>query len=138
MMRGNKREIITYIIFGILTTAINLIVYVILTKVSGIDYRIATTIAWIVSILFAFITNKIFVFRNVNRGVFLIVRELMLFVAFRVLSFVLDIILLIALIQILQMDDLISKVITNVLVVILNYIASKVYIFKSSKQTKEV
>ncbi|NIK78359.1 putative flippase GtrA [Paenibacillus castaneae] len=137
-MRGNKREIITYIIFGILTTAINLIVYVILTKVSGIDYRIATTIAWIVSILFAFITNKIFVFRNVNRGVFLIVRELMLFVAFRVLSFVLDIILLIALIQILQMDDLISKVITNVLVVILNYIASKVYIFKSSKQTKEV
>ncbi|OAB43034.1 teichoic acid glycosylation protein [Paenibacillus glacialis] len=137
-MRDNKKEVISYIIFGVLTTVINLIVYVILTKASGMDYRIATTIAWIVSIVFAFITNKKFVFGNVNNGFSVMIRELMLFVAFRALSFVLDIIVLVVLIELLQFNDLISKGITNVLVVIFNYVASKMYIFKSSKKIKGV
>ncbi|WP_068532517.1 GtrA family protein [Paenibacillus glacialis] len=138
MIRDNKKEVISYIIFGVLTTVINLIVYVILTKASGMDYRIATTIAWIVSIVFAFITNKKFVFGNVNNGFSVMIRELMLFVAFRALSFVLDIIVLVVLIELLQFNDLISKGITNVLVVIFNYVASKMYIFKSSKKIKGV
>ncbi|WP_175425253.1 GtrA family protein, partial [Paenibacillus nuruki] len=59
---NNKKEIISYLIFGVLTTLINIAVYFLLANVVGMDFKVATSIAWLVSVLFAFFTNKKYVF----------------------------------------------------------------------------
>ncbi|WP_078543715.1 GtrA family protein [Litchfieldia alkalitelluris] len=125
-MYRKHKEVINYLVFGVLTTAINIITYTFLAKGLDIDYKISTTIAWFISVLFAYITNKRYVFGVNSTSV---TKELVSFFGFRWLSYVLDILMMIFLVYVLQADDLVAKLIANVFVVIFNYIASKYYIF---------
>ncbi|WP_045518249.1 GtrA family protein [Neobacillus niacini] len=127
----DKRQIVNYLIFGVLTTFINIVTYGFLTKALHIDYKLATTIAWLVSVLFAFITNKLYVFNSKELTVVLLIKELMSFLFFRLISYGIDIALMILLVEWLEADDLFSKVISNVVVVIINYVASKQIIFNN-------
>ena len=77
-----NREVISYLIFGVLTTLVNWVVYAAMVKVH-IDYRIATAAAWAVSVLFAFIVNKIFVFQSYNLRPAYVMKEITSFVACR-------------------------------------------------------
>jgi putative flippase GtrA len=129
-MLSNQREVISYLIFGVLTTAINIISYVMFTKIFHMDYKVATTLAWILSVLFAFVTNKLFVFRSVSKDNRMFLKELVSFVTFRWLSYLLDIFSMVLLVSVLHLDDLLSKLIANVFVVLFNYFASKYIIFK--------
>jgi putative flippase GtrA len=128
-MKINK-EIVSYLVFGILTTLVNIITYGFLAKIMNMDYKIATTIAWLLSVLFAFITNKLYVFNSKNMDFKSVVKELFSFLIFRLLSYFIDLVIMIVMVEWLKVDDLITKVIANVIVVIINFFASKLFIFK--------
>ncbi|MFL6561524.1 MAG: GtrA family protein [Bacillus sp. (in: firmicutes)] len=124
------KEAFNYILFGGLTTLTNIISYYICVHTFQMDYKVSTTIAWILSVLFAYVTNKLFVFNSKTIGFQAIMKELLMFFFFRILSFFLDLGLMVLLVGALVWNDLIAKILTNVFVVIFNYIASKVFIFK--------
>lgn len=127
------REIILYLVFGVLTTLVNLGVFQAGTFV-GFDYRIANLIAWAAAVLFAFITNKLFVFESKNRDMYLLVKELLAFIACRLLSGAFDMGYMIAVIEYFAMPAMIAKITSNVFVVIMNYIFSKLIIFRQKPE----
>lgn len=124
------KEIINYLIFGVLTTLVNFIVYIILAKALSVDENISNVIAWIVSVAFAYITNKIYVFESKTQGVRAIVKEVFSFVGCRLFSGVVDIVSFGILVTGVKMNDIVAKIVIAILVVILNYIFSKLIIFK--------
>lgn len=124
-----KNDVIRYIFFGVLTTGINIISYAILTSVN-FDYKIATTLAWIISVVFAFITNKLYVFNSKKMRGTIVIKEFFSFTFFRLLSYFLDIFTMIIAIEYLKLDDLYSKIIANIIVIVFNYFASKYFVFK--------
>ncbi|WP_407647492.1 GtrA family protein [Bombilactobacillus apium] len=121
----------SYLIFGGLTTLINLLVfYSFYTWNHWMGYQVATFWAWFLSVIFAYVTNKIFVFDSHQTSQAGVWRELGSFFFFRILSYFLDVIIVTIGIGWLHGNSLIVKLIDNVVVVITNYIFSKVFIFK--------
>jgi len=127
LIKKNK-EIIMYGIFGVLTTLVNIFVYFILVRVFNFHYLISTIISWIISVLFAYFTNKKYVFESKGNNY---LKEIFAFIGFRILSGIIEIVLMYLFVDTLTFDDLISKVITNIVVVLLNYIFSKLFVFKN-------
>ena len=134
----NKKEMFNYLLFGGLTTLVNIVTYYIFTDTLNFDYKLSTTIAWVVSVIFAYITNKIYVFNSKQHNFIQVAKEFFSFIFFRVLSYFIDILSMFLLIEFLLIDDLISKIAANVIVVIFNYFVSKLVIFRSDngKQDK--
>lgn len=122
-------EIIMYLIMGVLTTVVNIGVYYIFSHVFMLEKNISNVIAWVVAVLFAFITNKLFVFKSDKD----IKKEIIEFFKYRLATLVMEVILFYLFINIIKMNDMIAKIILNVLVIILNYIFSKLFIFKKEK-----
>ncbi|MGP0577671.1 GtrA family protein [Paenibacillus peoriae] len=129
------KEFLNYAVFGVLTTVINLIVYALFTKVMSADYKLSITVAWLISIIFAFVTNKLYVFKNNDSRLTLLSKEFFLFLLIRLSSLCLDIILMIVLVQNVRMDDFQAKIIVNFIVIAVNYLASKYIVFM--KKTSE-
>ncbi len=124
-----NKETILYLIFGVLTTIVSLVSYRLCT-ISNIDYRLATIISWCLSVAFAYITNKLFVFESKSFNIDIILKEIIAFVSCRIFSGVCDFAFMIFAVEILKINDFIAKIIANVFVVIMNYVASKLIIFK--------
>ena len=122
-----KKELLAYVIFGVLTTIVNIVVYFLFAKVCGVNYIISNIIAWFLSVLFAYVTNRIWVFESSNTN---ILKEGILFFGGRLFSGILDTGLMILFIDILTMGDMLSKIIVQVIVVIINYVFSKWIVFK--------
>ena len=122
-----KKELILYIVFGVLTTIVNIVVYFFFTKVCGVNYIISNIIAWFLSVLFAYVTNRIWVFESENTN---LIKEAILFFGGRLFSGILDTGLMILFIDILTVGDLISKIVVQIIVVIVNYVFSKWIVFK--------
>ena len=131
------KEIINYLIFGVLTTIVNYVSYIILTKVCNIDYLVSTVIAQVISIIFAYITNKIFVFQSKNLSKKEFFREMFSFFGFRILSLFLDMGFMYLFVDMIHLNDIIMKLVSNVLIVIANYIFSKLFIFRKKEAKKE-
>lgn len=123
-------EKIAYLIFGGFTTVINIVVYWILTAFLGFNYLLASTIAWIVSVVFAFITNKLYVFRSNKNDLKSIIKESMSFLTFRILTLGLDLGTMFLMVQVIKTNDIFAKIVANILVIVVNYFASKLIIFK--------
>ncbi len=127
-------EMVSYIIFGVLTTAVNIVSFGLLRPVIRFnaywDVIVVNTIAWILSVAFAFITNKLFVFKSKSFEKKLFMRELTTFVEARLFSLVVDTLGMYLFINVLYWNDWVSKIIMNVIVVVINYILSKLVIFK--------
>lgn len=122
------KEIINYGIFGVLTTLVNIISYFVLAKIFGIQYLISNIIAIVLSILFAYITNRIFVFESKNKN---ILKELILFFYYRLISSIIDMSIMYIFVSVLKFDDMIIKIVSNIIVILLNYVFSKLFIFKN-------
>ncbi|MBQ6443088.1 MAG: GtrA family protein [Methanosphaera sp.] len=122
-----KKELILYVVFGVLTTVVNIIAYVVFAKFLNVDYIISNIIAWFLSVLFAYITNRIWVFESKSDN---ILREISLFFGGRLFSGVVDTSLLYLMVDILLVGDFVSKVVTQIIVVVLNYVISKLVVFK--------
>lgn len=140
--KAKMRELILYVVFGALTTAVNWIVFFLVTRLLGLNghpegsgpyvliSNIANVAAWILAVLFAYFTNKRFVFQSkagLASGAW---REFWLFVSARVASLLLFDVALFNLLLLLGMKAEWDKLLMNVLVVAFNYFASSLVIFK--------
>lgn len=122
-------EILWYLFFGGLTTLINIVSFFVL-RLLDVNIYVSNIMAWVLAVLFAFITNKFFVFNSKGKSKKENVRELVSFFGFRVLSLGIDMGVMYVLINLLSSGELLAKVIANIVVIIANYIFSKVFIFK--------
>lgn len=129
------REVISYTFWGVMTTLVNYAVYFVCTKALGIDYLVSNVAAWFLSVLFAFWVNKVYVFRSYGKDVKTMAREFGTFVSARVLSGVLETGMLALFVETLHFNSDAVKIAASILVVIINYVLSKLIIFK--KQGEE-
>lgn len=126
-----NKETISYLIFGVLTTLVDLVIYQLFLWL-GIHYLIAQGIAWVGAVAFAFITNKLFVFESKDTSRAVVVRELISFVGARVVSGVISTVLLAILVEGFFLSEMVAKLLTQVFVVIANYVFSKLFIFRKN------
>lgn len=124
------KEVILYLVFGVLTTVINIVAFYLFNDILQINYKVSNVVAWFLSVMFAFITNKSIVFESKNKSKKETTKEVISFFVARIFSLVVDMLLMIFMIDVLKTNDLIAKIISNVIVVIINYILSKFLIFK--------
>lgn len=132
---GDLYRIIMYVVMGGFTTLINIFTFWLFATRFGIDYRIANTIAWIASVLFAYVTNKKYVFKSHTPSTRETIREIGSFVGFRFLSYLMDLGVMILLVSGFSMNETWAKVWTNVLVMVANYVFSKLFIFKNKSKS---
>ena len=125
------KEIINYLIFGGLSTIVNFISYFIFARLIGIEPVTSSGLSWFCAVLFAYITNKLFVFEsktNTKKDFF---KEIVSFFACRILSGILcDVGTFALMINVFGINDIIAKIVTQVMVVVLNYVFSKIVIFR--------
>ena len=128
------QEIINYIIVGVLTTGVSLITYyicvlTIFNPENALELQLANIISWICAVLFAYITNKIFVFKSKNKNLF---KEFISFVGARVLTLFLDMLIMFIMVTAIGINDKVSKLVVQFIVTILNYVFSKIFVFKKA------
>ena len=140
-------EIVSYLVFGVLTTVVNFVTYMTLGIFAGENYEakilfslgsfdfqlilLMNAVAWLMSVIFAFITNKLFVFESTSWKGSVFIREFISFIGARVLSFlVFEELVFALLVNLLSLNDIVSKLVISVFVVIFNYVASKLVIFR--------
>ena len=129
-----NEELWNYLIVGFLSTVVNLVAYFICTNTfcnpkDEIDLQIAIVIAWCVAVLFAYVANRIVVFKSKSKGKAK-VKEFIAFIGARILSLVMEMIAMALMVSVLSWSDTIGKLITQVMVIIANYIFSKAFVFK--------
>lgn len=125
------KEVINYLIFGVLTTVINVCVYTMLTDGFHIHYLLSNIIAWIASVLFAYVTNRKFVFESKSDE---IGKELAKFFSSRFFTLGLDMAVMWLLVDVLTANNIMAKVIANILVIIGNYVLSKLVVFNKKEE----
>ena len=131
---SNYKEIVNYLIIGVLTTVVSLVSFYLIrifvfTNDSQFDIQFANIISWILAVLFAFVTNKKYVFESKSTGYqkFL---EMIKFYVSRLTTLGVEMFVMWLLTSPLKVDDMISKIIVQFIIVILNYVFSKVFVFK--------
>lgn len=125
------KGLILYIIFGALTTLVNFVCYSLLYETGLCSNITSTIIAWLAATIFAFITNKLFVFKSHSKALKDLIYELGSFYFFRIATGICDVLIMWIAVDIMNLNAPLFKLISNVLVIILNYIASKLVIFKN-------
>lgn len=132
------KELINYLIFGFLTTVVSLVTYYLLTisvldpKVN-IQLQIANIISWCTGVLFAYFTNRSFVFNSKNKNK---MKEFLSFTGARISTLILDMLIMFIFVTVLKGNDKIFKLVSQVLVIIVNYILSKLIVFKKDNNEK--
>ena len=124
-------DILVYLVFGVLTTAVNYIVYLPCYNLLGFSATISNMIAWVVAVAFAYLTNKPFVFRSHDWSAKTVVPELTKFVGSRIFSGALETGIIFVTVDCLLWNGNVMKLVTSVLVVILNYIGSRLLVFRN-------
>ena len=127
------KSFVMYMIFGVLTTVINLVTYYICFNVLNISNVISTIIAWVLAVAFAFVTNKIWVFDSKSFDSKILFHEIPTFFGARIATGILDVVIMYIAVDILSWNSTVWKLVSNVIVIILNYIASKFVIFKDAR-----
>jgi len=129
-----KREISLYLVFGVLTTAIGVGGYALLLM-TGMHYFMATTLSWILAVMFAFLTNRKYVFDSKAKTSTEIIKEAVSFFTSRLGTWAMETVGLMLLIDAFMINQMMSKYIMSVAVIIMNYILSKMLVFRSDKVT---
>lgn len=129
-MVKKHRSFITYGIFGVLTTIVNIVTYNFCYNSVGISNTLSNVAAWILAVTFAYITNKIWVFDSKSWKWEVLRREIPAFISCRLATGILDIAIMYICVDIMRWPALLMKFASNILVIILNYVFSKLVIFK--------
>lgn len=133
------KEIFMYLVFGVATTAVNWIVYTLLVTLVNADVTLSNAVAWFVAVVFAYVTNKLFVFESRDTSLKVLIKEIIAFFGARVASGIVEIVLPAVLINIgldqalLGIEGSAAKFAVSAIVIILNYIFSKLIVFRSKK-----
>jgi putative flippase GtrA len=123
-------DIVSYLIFGVLTTVVTYAVYLPCYNLLGLSAAISNAISWVAAVAFAFLTNKPFVFKSHDWSAKTVIPELVKFVSCRVGSGVLETAILLVCVDWLGWDGNVMKLITSVFVIVVNYVGSKLLVFK--------
>lgn len=125
-------DVISYLFFGVLTTAVNYVVYLPCYNLLHLSAAASNVIAWIFAVAFAYLTNKPFVFKSHDWSAKTVIPELTKFVSCRVGSGFLETGIIFVTVDVLGWDGNVMKLVTSVLVVVLNYVGSKLLVFKKN------
>lgn len=132
------KEIINYMIFGGLATLVNFISYYIFARTLNVDEVISSGLSWFCAVLFAYVTNKLFVFESKKDSKKEMIKEMISFFLARIVSGALcDVGTFALMVKVLNINDIIAKLVTQVMVVIVNYIFSKLIFKKENKNIEE-
>lgn len=125
------KEIVNYLIFGVLSMVVNFALYYVLTRLLNINEILSSGISWFITVLFVYITNKMFVFEKTEKN-FLV--ELISFYLARISTgFICDICIFSLLFKVMNINDFVSKIVVQFVTVVLNYLFSKFIVFKKKK-----
>ena len=124
------RDVIPYLFFGVCTTLVNMAAYWVAAYPLGLSVAASTVITWILAVLFAYVTNRRWVFHSSARTANEIAREMLSFFSCRLATFLVDLGCMFLFVDVLHWNDILIKALDNVLVVVLNYVASKLLIFR--------
>ena len=128
------REVISYLIIGVLTTIVSLVSYYLLTTYilnpdKPIELQIANVLSWILSVTFAYFANRKYVFRSNDKN---ILKEGMKFYSARLLTLFMDMLIMFVFVSLMGINDKIIKLVSQIVVVIANYVISKFMVFKKT------
>ena len=129
-MLTKYKSFIAYGIFGVLTTVVNIVIYSFSYNTLGLSNTLSNVIAWIIAVAFAYLTNKVWVFGSTSWKWEVLKKEVVAFISCRLATGILDIVIMYICVDVMQWNALLMKTSSNVLVIILNYIFSKLIIFK--------
>lgn len=124
-------EVLIYLVFGVLTTVVNYVIYLPVYNILGLSAALSNAIAWVGAVAFAYLTNKPFVFKSHDWSLKTVVPELTKFVGCRVASGAAETMILLVTVDIFHFNGNIWKLFTSVIVVVLNYIGSKLFVFRN-------
>ncbi|MCI8453159.1 MAG: GtrA family protein [Lachnospiraceae bacterium] len=130
----NLREGIAYLIFGVLTTVIDYIISNALFYLAHMPSVKAQTIAWVAAVLFAFVTNKWWVFESHTLAPKEVWREFVSFIVCRIVTFLFNLAAIFVMVDMMKMEFFVCKLIVSVVVIVLNYVFSKILIFTKKKE----
>ena len=133
----NFRQIVLYGIFGVITTVINIVAYWAVSRVFGLAVVTSTVIAWLVAVFFAYWSNRKFVFKSKTSSFIGIFFEAVCFFAARIATGVFDVAFMWLFADFLGFNDVVIKTVSNIIVIILNYVASKMFIFKPESEGRK-
>ena len=130
------KEIIRYLIVGVLTTIVSLgiyygLVFTILNPNNATELQIANVVSWIGAVIFAYITNRLFVFKSKNKNR---IKEVSSFVGSRILTLLMDMAIMFIGVTVLKQNDKLIKLVSQVVITIANYIFSKLFVFNTNKK----
>lgn len=131
------KDVILYGFFGVCTTIANIVTYWLFAQKMHVPVMISTVIAWIVAVVFAYLTNRKWVFHSTAHGTSEIIKEIISFFSCRIATGIVDWLCMFIFVEKLGMNDMIIKTGANVLVIILNYVASKLVIFKHDEKGEQ-
>ncbi len=123
-------DLISYLFFGVLTTVVNYIVYLPCYNILHLSGSVSNMIAWVFAVAFAYLTNKPFVFKSHDWSAKTVIPELSKFIGCRVGSGALETGIIFVTVDLLSWNGNVMKLLTSIIVVLLNYVASKLLIFK--------
>lgn len=126
-------EGINYLIFGFLAFVLNYILYFVFEDALSMHYMAATVISWVLTVVFAYWTNRTFVFKSQNKDISAVVKEFVSFISARVATEVLEVVLMYMMVDMLAINDKISKLVCQTIVILANYVLSKIWIFKKTQ-----
>lgn len=127
-------EGINYLIFGFLAFVLNYILYFLFADAIAMHYMAATGLSWVLTVVFAYWTNRTFVFKSQNKDTAAVWKEFVSFIGARVATEVLELVLMYVMVDMAAINDKISKLVCQVLVILANYVLSKIWIFKDKSE----
>lgn len=134
LLFAKHKDIITYVFFGVLTTIVSYGVYFPLYNLLQLSASVCNVISWVAAVMFAFYTNKPFVFHSYDWSFKVVSSEFIKFVGSRFGSFLIETAAIFVLVDLLRYNGNIMKLIVSIIVVILNYLTSKLFVFSKKRR----
>lgn len=128
------KEMLLYLFFGGLSFAVSIATYALFNVSFGINELIANILSWIITVMFAFLTNRIWVFNSPTNGLEEFIKQMVTFYGGRIVTLVVEEIILLVFITILHFPSVVVKVVAQVIVIVLNYVISKLIIFDKERK----
>ena len=132
-MYRKYEEGINYLIFGFLAFVLNYVLYILFAGILDIHHLVSTALSWALTVIFAYWTNRKFVFKSKNKSLKSIGGEFISFIGARLATGLMEIILMFLMVDLANLNEYISKLVCQVLVIVANYFLSKLWIFKEKK-----
>lgn len=132
------KRVAAYLFFGVCTTLVNIAAYFVSTRFLHIGILISTALAWFLAVMFAYATNRKYVFESQNEAKKAVLIEFASFISCRLITGAIDLGMMYCFVDLLKLNDLIVKIAANLFVIISNYIASKLIIFTKHGSGKSI